>query len=43
MILDLSIFDINQDILAHTPNETLIDHSLNTYQYYQKITKAKNL
>jgi len=42
-MLDLQIFDIDESILAHTPKETLIEHSNLTLEYLQKIISEKNL
>jgi len=39
----LSDFGIDKSILAHSPSETLIEHSDLTFAYYQKIVNAKNL
>lgn len=36
-------FDIDETYLAHTPKETLIEHSNLTLEYLQKILKSKNL
>ncbi|MDR2342621.1 MAG: CRISPR-associated helicase Cas3' [Campylobacteraceae bacterium] len=42
-ITPLSKFDIDEKYLAHTPNETLIEHANLTLKYFCKIIKAKNL
>jgi len=42
-IIPLSNFNIDETYLAHTPNETLIEHSSLTLQYFYKIVDAKNL
>ncbi|MDR1461118.1 MAG: CRISPR-associated helicase Cas3' [Campylobacteraceae bacterium] len=42
-MVDLKEFDIDEFILAHTPNETLIEHSLRTIEYFKKIKEVKNL
>ncbi|WP_419677601.1 CRISPR-associated helicase Cas3' [Aliarcobacter lanthieri] len=42
-MLDLSLFNIDETYLAHTPNETLIDHSLMTKYYFEKIKEEKKL
>lgn len=39
----LSNFGVDEKILAHTPNETLKEHSLLTFEYYKNILKEKNL
>lgn len=39
----LSNFGVDESFLAHTPNETLLEHSLLTFKYYEKISKEKNL
>lgn len=39
----LSEFEIDERYLAHTPNETLIDHSNLTLEYFHKIATQKNL
>lgn len=39
----LSSFGVEARFLAHTPKETLEEHSLLTFKYYQKIVKEKNL
>ncbi|MDR1150796.1 MAG: CRISPR-associated helicase Cas3' [Clostridiales bacterium] len=42
-ITPLSDFDIDKRYLAHTPNETLIEHSNLTLEYFYEIINAKNL
>ncbi|WP_418180862.1 CRISPR-associated helicase Cas3' [Aliarcobacter lanthieri] len=42
-MLDLSLFNIDETYLAHTPNETLIEHSLITKYYFEKIKEEKRL
>lgn len=39
----LSEFDIDEKYLAHTPSETLIEHSNLTLEYLYKILKYKNI
>ncbi len=39
----LSEFDIDETYLAHTPKETLIEHSNLTLEYLHKILRSKNL
>ena len=39
----LSNFGIDETYLAHTPKETLIEHSNLTLEYLEKISKSKNL
>lgn len=39
----LSDFNIDETYLAHTPKETLIEHSNLTLEYFHKISKSKNL
>lgn len=39
----LSRLDIDERYLAHTPDESLIDHSNLTIKYFEKIVKNKNL
>ncbi len=39
----LSSFGVDENFLAHTPNETLEEHSILTFKYYEKILKKKNL
>lgn len=39
----LSSFGVDESFLAHTPNETLIEHSLLTVEYYEEILKEKIL
>jgi CRISPR-associated endonuclease/helicase Cas3 len=45
--IPLSKFEVNEQYLAHTSSkyksETLIEHSNLTYEYYNRIIKAKNL
>lgn len=36
-------FDIDETYLAHTPKETLIEHSNLTLEYFHKISKSKNI
>jgi CRISPR-associated endonuclease/helicase Cas3 len=42
-ITPLSKFDIDEKYLAHTPNETLIEHANLMLNYFYKIVNAKNL
>jgi CRISPR-associated endonuclease/helicase Cas3 len=42
-MLDLQIFGVGESILAHTPKETLIEHSDLTLEYLQKIISEKSL
>lgn len=42
-MVDLKEFGIDETILAHTPNETLIAHSFMTKKYFKKIKEAKKL
>lgn len=42
-MIDLKEFGIDESILAHTPNETLIAHSFMTKKYFKKIKETKNL
>lgn len=42
-MLDLRLFNIDEAYLAHTPNETLIEHSLMTKFYFEKIKEEKKL
>ncbi|MDR2790295.1 MAG: CRISPR-associated helicase Cas3' [Campylobacteraceae bacterium] len=42
-ITPLSDFEIDEKYLAHTPNETLIDHANLTLEYFYKIINAKNM
>jgi CRISPR-associated endonuclease/helicase Cas3 len=42
-VVDLKEFGIDELILAHTPDETLIAHSLMTNIYFEKIKEAKKL
>lgn len=42
-MVDLKEFGIDELILAHTPNETLIAHSFMTKKYFKKIKEAKKL
>ena len=39
----LSDFGIDESILAHSPNETLQEHSDLTFDYYHKIVSSKGL
>ncbi|MGE4516637.1 MAG: CRISPR-associated endonuclease Cas3'', partial [Arcobacteraceae bacterium] len=39
----LSDFGIDETYLAHTPKETLIEHSNLTLEYFHKISKSKNI
>jgi len=39
----LSSFGVDGRFLAHTPKETLEEHSILTFKYYEKILKEKNL
>lgn len=39
----LSNFNIKEFHLAHTPKETLLEHSLLTFKYYEKLVKSKSL
>lgn len=39
----LSSFGVDKRFLAHTPNETLEEHSILTFEYYEKIIKEKSL
>jgi len=41
--IPLSEFDIDETYLAHTPKETLIEHSNLTLEYLHKILRSKNL
>jgi len=42
-VVDLKEFGIDELILAHTPDETLIAHSFMTNIYFEKIKEAKKL
>ncbi len=42
-IIPLSNFGVDESILAHSPKETLIEHSNLTIEYLYKIFRAKNL
>ncbi len=42
-MIDLKEFGIDESFLAHTPDETLIEHSNLTKEYLEKIIKVKNL
>lgn len=42
-MVDLKEFGIDELILAHTPNETLIAHSFMTKKYFKKIKESKKL
>lgn len=42
-MIDLKEFGIDESILAHTPNETLIAHSFMTKKYFRRIKEAKFL
>jgi CRISPR-associated endonuclease/helicase Cas3 len=42
-ITPLSDFEIDEKYLAHTPNETLIEHANLTLEYFYKVINAKNL
>lgn len=42
-MIDLKEFGIDESILAHTPNETLIAHSFMTKKYFKKIKETKSL
>lgn len=42
-MVDLKEFGIDELILAHTPDETLIAHSFMTKKYFKKIKEAKKL
>jgi CRISPR-associated endonuclease/helicase Cas3 len=43
MLVDLKEFGVDDGFLAHTPSETLKEHSNLTNLYFGKLSKAKNL
>jgi len=43
MYLDLKEFGVNDSYLAHTPDETLVEHLESTQKYLEKILNDKNL
>ncbi len=43
MYLDLKEFGVNESYLAHTPDETLVEHLECTRKYLEKILKEKSL
>ncbi|MGA1940328.1 CRISPR-associated helicase Cas3' [Arcobacter sp. YIC-310] len=42
-MIDLKEFGVDATFLAHTPNESLLSHSKQTYKYFQEIVKVKGL
>ncbi len=42
-LIPLSEFGVDTSYLAHTPNETLLEHSDLTFKYFGKILKSKKL